>query len=98
MVMPMRRLLLATLILTTTSVAAAAQYPYFYTPPPYFYAPSPYPPAPVYSPAQAYPPSWSYNPYTSGAAPCPQGFPGELGKCQDRMPPTYGQPSYWPVR
>jgi hypothetical protein len=66
------------------------------------YAPYPYPPAsaqpaPV-SPAQVYPPSWSYDPYTSGQAPCPQGIPNEMRKCQDRMPPTYGQPSFWPQR
>jgi hypothetical protein len=43
------------------------------------------------------PPSWSYDPYTSGMAPCPQGHPGDMTTCQQRMPPTYGQPSYWPT-
>jgi hypothetical protein len=57
----------------------------------------PYPsnqtPQPYYRPAT--PPSWSYDPYTSGLGPCPQGTPGDLERCRDRMPPTSGQPSYW---
>ena len=48
----------------------------------------------AYSPAPATPPSWSYDPYTSGLSPCPQKTPGDLGKCGDRMPATYGQPDY----
>jgi hypothetical protein len=59
---------------------------------------APYPYAPPISPAQAYPPSWSYDPYTSGQAPCPQKLPGDLRTCEQNMPPTYGQPSYWPTR
>jgi len=90
MVTPMKSTLLAALFLVGTSLVAAAQVPYP--------APTPAPYAPAISPAQALPPSWSYDPYTSGQAPCPQGIPGETGRCQDRMPPTYGQPSYWPVR
>jgi hypothetical protein len=89
MVTPMKSILLAALFLAGTSLAAMAQMPY----------PAPTPaPYGVMSPAQALPPSWSYDPYTSGQAPCPQGIPGETGHCQDRMPPTYGQPSYWPSR
>ena len=94
----MKPILLAALFFVATSVGAAAQTPYPYPPVPYPYPPPAYPPAPAVSPAQAYPPSWSYDPYTSGQAPCPQGIPGDLGKCRDRMPPTYGQPSYWPQR
>ena len=52
-------------------------------------------PYPYYQPRPT-PPSWSYDPYTSGLGPCPQGTPGDLERCRDRMPPTYGQPSYWP--
>lgn len=92
MVTPMKRILLAATLLCGTAVAAAAQYP------PYPYPPPPYPPAPAVSPAQVYPPSWSYDPYTSGQAPCPQKRPGDLQSCRDIMPPTYGQPSYWPQR
>jgi len=55
------------------------------------YQTSPYGQAPVI------PQSWSYDPYTSGAAPCPQGIPGDLTRCSEKMPPTYGQPSYWPA-
>jgi hypothetical protein len=60
------------------------------------YQPYAYGPAYPYSPAAAAPQSWSYDPYTSGAAPCPQGVRGDLMKCSEKMPPTYGQPSYWP--
>jgi len=90
----MKPMLLALLCLTAayTTAPAEAQYAAYPYPPAYAY------PVPVISPAQAYPPSWSYSPYTSGQGPCPQGIPGDLGKCQDRMPPTYGQPSYWPTR
>jgi hypothetical protein len=57
-----------------------------------------YIPYPYYRPPQApaTPPSWSYNPYTSGMAPCPQGLPGDLERCREQMPPSYGQPNYWP--
>lgn len=90
MVTAMKPLLLAALTLVAIPVAAQAQYaPYPY--------PTAYPYAAPISPAQAYPPSWSYDPYTSGQAPCPQGAHGETLHCQYRMPPTYGQPSYWPV-
>jgi hypothetical protein len=84
---PTRTILLAALCLAGTCVAAAAQSP----PPAYSYA--------QYSAYQAppTPPSWSYDPYTSGMAPCPQGIPGDLQKCRDKMPPSYGQPSYWPT-
>jgi hypothetical protein len=57
----------------------------------------PYPANQVpYSPAPARPQAWSYDPYTSGMAPCPQGIHGDLETCAQRMPPTYGQPNYWP--
>jgi hypothetical protein len=92
MVTPMKSPLLAALFLVGSTLAAAAQYaPY---PPP---APNPYA-APAVSPAQVYPPSWSYDPYTSGQAPCPQKRPGDTQPCSEIMPPTYGQPSYWPTR
>jgi hypothetical protein len=81
MVTPMKSTLLAAVFLAATTLSAAAQ--------------TPYPPA--ISPSQALPPSWSYDPYTSGQGPCPQGIPGETGRCRDRMPPSYGQPSYWPT-
>ncbi len=93
MVISMKLPLLAAALVMGAALVAPAQAQY---------APSPYPPAysyaPPVSPAQAYPPSWSYDPYTSGQAPCPQGARGETLHCQYRMPPTYGQPSYWPVR
>ena len=72
-------------------IPAQAQAPGY--PVPYGYAP-----APAISPAQAYPPSWSYDPYTSGQTACPQKRPGDTEPCSQIMPPTYGQPSYWPVR
>jgi hypothetical protein len=72
-------------------IPAQAQVPGY--PVPYGYAP-----APAISPAQAYPPSWSYDPYTSGQTACPQKRPGDTETCAQIMPPTYGQPSYWPVR
>ena len=56
-----------------------------------------YPAYPL-NPGPATPPSWSYDPYTSGSAPCPQRMPGDLTTCRQQMPPTYGQPSYWPAR
>jgi hypothetical protein len=80
-----KSVVLAALILGGGSFAADAQYvPY-------------YPPAPVYQ-APATPPSWSYDPYTSGQAPCPQGIHGDDQTCAQKMPPTYGQPSYWSTR
>lgn len=90
----MKPLLLAALGLTIAAIVvpARAQYaPYAYPPPAPAYA------QPI-SPAQAYPPSWSYDPYTSGQAPCPQKRPGDTQPCSEIMPPTYGQPSYWPMR
>ncbi len=57
-----------------------------------------YYPAYPYQQAPPRPPSWSYDPYTSGSAPCPQRLPGDQTTCQQQMPPTYGQPSYWPQR
>ena len=56
----------------------------------------PYPPYPA-SPATLAPPSWSYDPYTSGLGPCPQRRPADP-PCWQVMPPTYGQPSFWPTR
>ena len=72
--------------LVAETIAAAAQYPA------YPYA-QPYP----LSPATAAPQSWSYDPYTSGAAPCPQGVHGDMQTCAEKMPPTYRQPNYWPT-
>jgi hypothetical protein len=64
------------------------------------YAAEPYYPAqyaaPYLAQAPQRPPSWSYNPYTSGMTSCPQRRAGDLETCQQQMPPTYGQPSYWP--
>jgi hypothetical protein len=90
---PVKSLLLAAACLAATALAANAQAPYAAKP----YA-APYGYAPPVSPARAYPPSWSYDPYTSGRGPCPQKLPGDLTTCQQNMPPTYGQPSYWPNR
>lgn len=87
----MKSTLLAPLFLAAMTIAAAAQMPAPGYPPPYA-------PAPAISPAQALPPSWSYDPYTSGQAPCPHKLPGDLTTCAQNMPPTYGQPSYWPTR
>jgi hypothetical protein len=49
-----------------------------------------------YSQPAPRPPSWSYDPYTSGLGPCPQKDHRDLTSCSQIMPPTYGQPSYWP--
>lgn len=67
-----------------TTLAATAQPEYVAQPPPYYQIP-------------ATPPSWNYDPYTSGLSPCPQWFRGDP-PCRYTMPPTYGQPSYWPAR
>lgn len=83
--MTLKRLMLAAAIFLIAPMVACGQ-PY-------------YPAYPVPQPAAApTPPSWSYDPYTSGSAPCPQGIPGDLQTCRQRMPPTYGQPSFWPQR
>jgi hypothetical protein len=87
----MKSIFLAAAALAATTLAANAQAP--------FATSAPYPPpAPAISPAQAYPPSWSYDPYTSGQTACPQKRPGDTQPCSAMMPPTYGQPSYWPTR
>jgi len=83
--MTFKRLLLAASLCLAGSVTGAHAQP------------SAYQPWPAYQPA-ATPPSWSYDPYTSGQAPCPQGIPGDQQRCSEKMPPTYGQPSYWPTR
>jgi hypothetical protein len=83
--MTFRRLLLAALICLAGPIAGARAQSFYYQP----YA--------AYQPAPS-PPSWSYDPYTSCQAPCPQGIHGDLQTCQQKMPPTYGQPSYWPQR
>lgn len=82
------------LVVGMTLVASAeAQYPYPYSPayPPSIlpYIPGQVPPAPQ---------AWSYDPYTSGLGPCPQRRSGSDPPCSELMPPTFGQPSYWPVR
>jgi hypothetical protein len=74
---------------------AEAQYPYAYP-----YSPA-YPPSVLpYIPGAAppAPQAWSYDPYTSGIGPCPQRRSGSDPPCSEQMPPTYGQPSFWPVR
>ena len=58
----------------------------------------PYPPYNPNNPAQVYSPPWSYDPYTSGLGPCPQRRSGSDPPCSETMPPSYGQPSYWPTR
>ena len=73
------------LVATTIAIDAQPLYPAY-----------PYAQPNSYNPATAAPQSWSYDPYTSGAAPCPQGIHGDLMTCAEKMPPTYGQPSYWP--
>ena len=76
-------------VLIGAAVAAQAQ-PAVY--PPYAY----YPPYVFYD-APTVPPAWNYNPYTSGLGPCPNWTPGDL-PCRERMQPSFGQPSYQPVR
>lgn len=90
----MKSTLLAGLFLAATTLGAAAQQ----MPAPSYPAPYGYATAPAISPAQAYPPSWSYDPYTSGQTACVQKGPWDNQPCSAIMPPTYGQPSYWPVR
>lgn len=86
--MPFLKLLLASAtLIAAASTVAEAQMPYPAYPG-YVY---PYATAPA-----AAPPSWSYDPYTSGMTNCPQRRAGDLTSCQQQMPPTYGQPSYWP--
>jgi hypothetical protein len=80
--------LLGVVLLVGAGLTANAQYYY----PAQYYSP----PAPGYQAAP--PPSWSYDPYTSGQAPCTQGIHGDLQTCAQKMPPTYGQPSYWSQR
>jgi hypothetical protein len=83
-----KSILFGAMCLVATTLVAKAQAPY-----PAYQA---YPNNPP--PRSATPPSWSYDPYTSGQAPCPQRMPGDTQTCQQQMPPTYGQPSYWPTR
>jgi hypothetical protein len=80
----MRFMLVGAALLAAAPIAAQAQ-PYPYS-------------QPIAAPTPLTPQSWSYDPYTSGAAPCPQGIHGDLQTCAQKMPPTYGQPSYWPVQ
>jgi len=90
-----KSLVFAAIMLGGASVSASAQY--YYPPGPGY----PYPPAPPYQAqyqAPRTPPSWSYDPYTSGQAPCTQGINGDGQTCAQKMPPTYGQPSYWSTR
>jgi hypothetical protein len=88
--MSMKSILLAGVFLVGATLTASAQAPY--------QVPAPQPYYPPISPAQALPPSWSYDPYTSGQTACPQKRPGDTQSCSQIMPPTYGQPSYWPTR
>jgi hypothetical protein len=85
--MATRSLLLGALFLAATTLAAHAQ----------GYYPA-YPNNQAPATLTRTPPSWSYDPYTSGMTACPQKRPGDLTPCRDIMPPTYGQPSYWPTR
>jgi hypothetical protein len=83
----MRFILIGAALFAVAPIAAQAQpYPYSQTP------------AAVAASTPITPLSWSYDPYTSGMAPCPQGMHGDLQTCAQKMPPTYGQPSYWPVQ
>jgi hypothetical protein len=68
------------LIAVSLTAGAHAQYPYQGAP---------------YQPPQ-HPASWSFDPYTSGLGPCVQKDHKDLAPCSAIMPPTYGQPSYWP--
>ena len=77
---PLKSLFLGAVVLAGSAFAAEAQY----------YYPN------AYTRPWQTPPAWSYDPYTSGAAPCPQGLPDESRSCSERMPPTYGQPNFWP--
>ena len=81
-----KSVLTGSMLLTGTALVANAQIQY--TGYPYGYQAYSYH-------APAAPRSWSYDPYTSGLGPCPQWLPGDLETCGQRMPPTYGQPSYW---
>lgn len=83
--MTLKRLLFAVSLCLAGPIASASAQSYGYQP------------YPAYQPTPT-PPSWSYDPYTSGQAPCPQKRPGDTQPCQAIMPPTYGQPSYWPQR
>ena len=75
----------ALLVVGLTAGALAQQYP----------QQAHYQVAPYQSPPPR-PPSWSYDPYTSGLGPCTQKDHKDLTSCSQLMPPTYGQPSYWP--
>ena len=79
----------ACVVVALTSGAQAQYQPSPYQPPQYPYAQTPYQPP-------QHPASWSYDPYTSGLGPCPQKDHRDLTSCSQIMPPTYGQPSYWP--
>lgn len=62
------------------------------------YPPYPYYPAYPYAQVPVMPPTWSYDPYTSGLGPCPQRLRPSDPPCNEQMPPTYGQPNFWPAR
>jgi len=81
--MRIRTILTGAVLVAASAAAAQAQVPYW----PYA--------NPYNNPAVAAPPAWSYDPYTSGMAPCPQWRPGDLNRCAQQMPPTYGQPNFW---
>lgn len=78
-----KSILIGAALLVAATVAAQAQPQY---------------PAYPYNQVPVAPPSWSYDPYTSGLAPCPQWRPGDLTRCGQQMPPSYGQPNYWSTR
>ena len=81
---------LALLIASMAGGSAQAQnpgYPYGPVYPPSWYGP----PLPA-------PPAWSWDPYTSGLGVCPQRESPSDPPCSEMLPPTYGQPNYWPRR
>jgi len=76
-------------VLFATTIAAQAQWaPY----PGYGY----YPPSPYYQ-APTAAPSWSYDPYTNGLSACTHWTPGN-SPCREQIQPSFGRPSFQPVR
>jgi hypothetical protein len=94
---PTKYMLMATVFLVGTTLAANAQVQQVqYAPPPPVAYNYPFlPPLAVQPYVQTTPPEWSYDPYTSGLGPCPQRLPGDP-PCRETVHPSYGQPNYWP--
>jgi len=78
----MTKWMFAAALLVATSLSANAQQ----TSEQYAYLPGVAP-----TPAQTAPADWSYNPYTNGMGPCAQRSTGP--RCNEIMPPSYGQPN-----